>query len=629
MRKLKQPWDKIVMVLCIALVVFQIYTVFGLLPDLIKRSVHMGFVLVLTFILVPISKKQKGSDKVPIYDIILAAISAAAVIFLVINYDALIWNPLQWLSPLDQALAFLMVLLVMEASRRSVGLIFPGLAIVFFIYAVYGPYFPGVWGHKAYSLDLIFQTLYHSTNGIWGTMISISAGMLAMFGIFGAMLSETGGAETFIKLGQKLTGKTVGGQGKVALIASGLFGMISGSAMANVVGTGTFTIPLMQKSGYNNEWAAAISAVGSTGGTIMPPMMGAGAFIMAQLLGVSYLEIAKAALIPALLYYIGAYIAVHYISKKDKIAGKEVKETIDKTEYIVIFTPIAFFLFYLLRGYTATMSAFYATVAGFVVALLFKILKAENKSDAPKIAAKLFKDVSVSSGKSIANMATLMAGSQITICLISLTGFGVKLSSVIVEIGQDSLFLCLVLTMIVCIVLGMGLPATASYVLAAAILAPVLTTLGVPILVSHLFIFYFAGFSTITPPVCAAVYLSSGIAHSDWLKTGFLSCLIALPAFVVPYTFIYDTSLLMIGSAGSVATAVVTAFLGVWAIGTGVAGYIRTKMNLVFRILAIGAGILLVIPQLTVSIIGLALFAVVYAFNLMTAKKEKAQGAAA
>ena len=253
MRKLKQPWDKIIMVLCIALVLFQIYTVFGLLPDLIKRSVHMGFVLVLTFLLVPVSKKQKGSDKVPVYDIVLAGISAAAVVFLVINYDALIWNPLQWLSPIDKALAVLMVLLVMEASRRSVGLIFPGLAIIFFIYAIYGPYFPGVWGHKPYSVDLILQTLYHSTNGIWGSMTSISAGMLAMFGIFGAMLSETGGAETFIKLGQKLTGKTIGGQGKVALIASGLFGMISGSAMANVVGTGTFTIPLMQKSGYNNE----------------------------------------------------------------------------------------------------------------------------------------------------------------------------------------------------------------------------------------------------------------------------------------------------------------------------------------------------------------------------------------
>ncbi|RGY98091.1 TRAP transporter fused permease subunit [Clostridium sp. AM58-1XD] len=623
MRKLKSPWDKIVMVLCIALVVFQIYTVFGMLPDLIKRSIHLGFVLTLSFILIPFSKKQKGSDKVPVYDIILAVISAVTVIFLVANYNTLIWNPLQWLGPIDKALAVILVILVLEASRRSVGLIFPALALVFFAYALYGPYFPGVWGHKPYSVDLIFQTLYHSTNGIWGTMISISAGMLAMFGIFGAMLSETGGAGTFVKLGQKLTGKTIGGQGKVALIASGLFGMISGSAMANVVGTGTFTIPLMKKSGYNNEWAAAISAVGSTGGTIMPPMMGAGAFIMAQLLGVSYLEIAKAALIPALLYYVGAYIAVHYISKKDNIRGEAVTESIDKAEYLVIFTPIAFFLYYLLRGYTATMAAFYATVAGFIVALLFKVFKAEKKSDTPKICINLFTDVSVSAGKSIVNMATLMAGSQITICLISLTGFGVKLSSVIVQIGQDNLFLCLVLTMLVCIVLGMGLPATAAYVLSAAILAPVLTTLGVPILVAHLFIFYFAGFSTITPPVCAAVYLASGLAKSNWFKTGILSCMIALPAFVVPYTFIYDTSLLLMGSIGAVAIAVITAFLGVWAIGAGVAGYIRAKISLPFRILAVVAGILLVIPNLTVSILGLVLFAVVYVWNFMAGKKVK------
>lgn len=625
MRKLKSPWDKVVVALCIALVIFQIYTVFGMLPDLIKRSIHLGFVLTLTFLLIPVSKKQKGSDQVPVYDIILALISAAAVIFLVANYNTLIWNPLQWLGPIDKAFAIILVILVLEASRRSVGLIFPGLAAVFFIYALYGPKFPGVWGHKPYSVDLIFQTLYHSTNGIWGTMISISAGMLAMFGIFGAMLSETGGAETFVKLGQKLTGKTIGGQGKVALIASGLFGMISGSAMANVVGTGTFTIPLMQKSGYNKEWAAAISAVGSTGGTIMPPMMGAGAFIMAQLLGVSYLEIAKAALIPALLYYIGAYFAVHYISKKENIRGEVISEAIDKVEYLVIFTPILFFLYYLLRGYTATMSAFYATVAGFIVALLFKAVRAEKKSEAPKIAVNLFKGVSVSAGKSIVNMATLMAGSQITICLISLTGFGVKLSSVIVKVGQDNLFLCLVLTMLVCIVLGMGLPATASYVLSAAILAPVLTTLGVPILVAHMFIFYFAGFSTITPPVCAAVYLASGLAKSNWFKTGILSCMIALPAFVVPYTFIYDTSLLLMGGVADVVIAVITAFLGVWAIGAGVAGYIRVKISLPFRVLAVIAGILLVIPSLMVSALGLALFAVVYVWNVMVGKKSEAK----
>ena len=357
----------------------------------------------------------------------------------------------------------------------------------------------------------------------------------------------------------------------------------------------------------------------------MPPMMGAGAFIMAQLLGVSYLEIAKAALIPALLYYIGAYFAVHYISKKENIRGEVISEAIDKVEYLVIFTPILFFLYYLLRGYTATMSAFYATVAGFIVALLFKAVRAEKKSEAPKIAVNLFKGVSVSAGKSIVNMATLMAGSQITICLISLTGFGVKLSSVIVKVGQDNLFLCLVLTMLVCIVLGMGLPATASYVLSAAILAPVLTTLGVPILVAHMFIFYFAGFSTITPPVCAAVYLASGLAKSNWFKTGILSCMIALPAFVVPYTFIYDTSLLLMGGIADVAIAVVTAFLGVWAIGAGVAGYIHVKISLPFRVLAVIAGILLVIPSLMVSALGLALFAVVYVWNVMVGKKSEAK----
>lgn len=629
MRKLNPFWNMVVLVLSIGLVVFQLWTVaVGVLPDLQQRSIHLGFVLTMTFILVPPAKKLKERTGVPFYDIVLAVISAAATIYLLFNYYNVIYNPLQWLGGIDIFFAVALSALVLEASRRTVGLIFPGLAVFFFIYAITGPVWPGVWGHKRYSLDLIFQTLYHSTNGIWGQMVSISAVMLAMFGIFGAMLSITGGAETFIKIGQNLTGRRVGGQGKVALIASGLFGMISGSAMANVVATGTFTIPLMKKSGYDNEWSAAISAVGSTGGTIMPPMMGAGAFIMAQLIGIPYLNIAIAGFVPAVLYYMGAYVAVHYLSKKKKIGGGDLeKQKVAISEYFIILLPIAVFVFLLVQYYTAAFAAFFATAVGFVTALYFAVREKKTVRALPGETWKLFKGVSVSGASSIVSMASLLAGSQITISLISLTGFGVKLSNLIVGIGRNNLFACLLLSMLVCIILGMGLPATASYVLGAAVLAPALTTLGVNLLVAHLFVFYFAGFSTITPPVCAAVYLSSGIAKSNWFRTGLLSCMIALPAFVVPYTFVYDTSLLLQGSLVSIVFSIVTACIGVFAVGIGVAGYLKCNMNLFWRVIIVIAGIMMVIPNIWLSLIGLVIFAVVYISNHLRMKKLSMVGA--
>lgn len=623
MRNLRGYWKYIVGILSIGLMIFQLYTAgFGVLPDIVQRSVHLGFVLSLCFILKPVSKKAP-KDYVPFYDIMLVIISVLSTMFLLVNYQKLLWDPLKWLNYFDVFFAAVTVILVLEASRRCVGWIFPILAILFLIYAYFGPYFPGTWGHQRFSFDLIFQTFYHTTNGIWGTMVGISATMLAMFGIFGAVLSITGGSQTFIKLGQKLTGKSTGGQGKVALVASGLFGMISGSAMANVAATGTFTIPLMKKAGYSNEWAAAISAVGSTGGQIMPPIMGAAAFIMAQLLGISYLTIVVAAIVPAILYYLGAYVAIHFISLKKGIRGKAIKETISFGDYMIIAVPIVVFLFFLAGGYTVTTAAFYSTILGFITAILVVSFSKKNFSLLPSKSSKLFYDVSISGSVSILNMASLLAGSQIVITLISLTGFGVKLSDLIVSMGQSNLFLSLILSMVVCIILGMGLPTTAAYVLAAAVLAPALISLNLAPLVAHLFVFFFSCLATITPPVCAAVYLSSGIAEADWLKTGFLSVLIALPAFIVPYTFVYNKSLLLMGSTANVIMSVITAIIGVTAIGIGVAGFIKNDLNIFYRLLLILSGVLMVIPEVITSLIGIILFAVVYILNSKILKKRR------
>jgi TRAP transporter 4TM/12TM fusion protein len=624
MRRLTGFWNIVIVVFSISLVVFHLYTaVFGVFPDLVQRGIHLGFVLTMTFFLAPPQKKKKEENTVPFYDIFLSILAAASIIYLIFNYKTLILNPLQWLGPFDIFFSVVTVLMILEASRRAVGLIFPSLALFFFIYAVFGSYFPGMWGHKAFSLDYLFQTLYHSTNGIWGQMVGISAGMLAMFSLFGSILSATtGGAKTFVKLGQKVTGKAVGGQGKVALVASGLFGMISGSALANVAGTGIFTIPLMKRAGYSNEWAAAVSAVGSTGGTLMPPMMGAGAFIMAQILGISYLQIAKATFLPALLYYAGIFVVVHYISKKEALDGSAIEGKASISEIAVILFPITIFLFFLFRGFTATQSAFYATIGGFSISLFILLKKEKDLKRGPAIAWKQFNEISISGAKSIVNMTALLAGSQIAITLVSLTGFGAKFSDLIIGSGQDQLVFCLILSMTICIILGMGLPAAASYVLASTIFVPALTRLGIETLAAHLFIFYFAGLATITPPVCAAVSLSAKLAKANWVKAGFLSCLIALPAFIIPYAFVYDKALLFDGSGINIVIAVLTAFTGMYAIGIGVAGYFFKPLFMVSRGIFILTGILLVVPNAISSSIGFVVLIICCTHNIIFRRSE-------
>lgn len=623
MRKLTGFPKMLVSVLSVALVVFHLYTSgFGMLSDLKQRSVHLFFVLALCFMLKPARKGDK-SNKIPFYDWALVGLSALSMGYILVIYDIVIWNPLQWVNTLDIICAVSAILLVLEASRRCVGITFPIFAILFTIYAFFGPYFPGSWGHRGFSFDYIFQVLYHGTNGVWGTMVGISATMLAMFGIFGSILSMSGGSQTFIKIGEMITGKSTGGPGKVALIASGLFGMISGSAMGNVVATGTFTIPMMKKSGYTEEWASAISAMGSTGGQLMPPIMGAAAFIMAQLTGIAYLSIAKSGIVPALLYYAGALVAVHFLSARDNIRGKGDKQRLYFKEMAIIFVPLTIFIFLLVNGYPVTNAAFYATVGSFVTCVIFFIKELKKTKEIVNKTAEFSYKVSMDAAGSILTMASLLAGAQVTISLISMTGFGIKLSDLIISIGQSNLFFSLFLAMVVCIVLGMGLPTTAAYVLSASILAPAIISLGVPVLSAHLFVMYFATVAAITPPVCPAIFLSAGMAEAKWLKAGWLAILLAIPAFVVPYTFAYDPSLLLIGTAPAIVWAIVTAFIGIFYLGMAIAGYTGKKLNMIERTVMFLGGAAMLIPNVTVSIVSFVVATIVLLINIKSLRKKE------
>lgn len=606
MRKLTGFWQNVVYVLSIGLVLFQLYTTaFGLFSDMIQRSIHLAFVLTLVYILKP-AKKEMEQTTVPWYDVILALLSAASCIYLVSIYEVVVYRPLQWVSSIDKFFAVIIVILILEASRRSVGWTFPALGIILMIYAYWGNYFPGIWTHQGFSFNRIFQNFYHNTNGVWGTMLGLSATMLAMFAIFGAILAGTGGAETFIKIGQRVAGRTTGGSGKIAIIASSLFGMVSGSAIGNVVATGVFTIPTMKKAGYSNEWAAAVEALASTGGQIMPPIMGAGAFIMAQLIGISYLSIAKAAIIPALMYYISTFYAVHLVSCRDNIRGETEKPKIEVSEYLVIFVPLATFLGFLMRGYTVMMGGFWATLGALVTYIIVFFQSKRDIKYVAKSTGEICFNTAINGAKNIVEMCGILAGAQITISLVSLTGLGVKLSDLIISLGRGDLFLCLLFSMVVCIILGMGLPTTAAYVLGAAVLAPALISLEIDPLIAHLFVFYFACLSAITPPVCVAVFMASGLAKADWLKVGIITCLVGLPAFIIPFTFAYNPALILQGSLVEVLIAIITAVIGVLFIDIFVVGYLNGSVKTVERLPLLIGGIMLVIPSIKLAVVGFA-----------------------
>ncbi|MDR1321539.1 MAG: TRAP transporter fused permease subunit [Gracilibacteraceae bacterium] len=622
MRELSKNWKLIIGIASVALVLFQFYvTATGLLSDLIQRPIHLAFVLGMCFILKPINKKSADNKKVPAYDIALSLLSIIACLYIVFHNKDLLLRPLQWFSYFDKAWAILLFILILEASRRAIGWIFPIMGAVLLIYAKYGIYFPPGWRHKGFSFDYLFQFLYHMSNGFWGSMVGLAATLLAMFGIFAAMLSITGGADTFIKLGLMATGRMVGGPGKVAVVASCLFGMVSGSAMGNVVAVGTFTIPLMKKAGFKSVWAGAVEAVVSTGGQIMPPIMASSAFIMASLLGISYLSIAKAAIVPALLYFGSVFICVHYYAKRHGIMGIDAKEKINVRELLVILLPLTMFMFFVFRGYSVMYSAYYATLLG-IATYIAVFLSAEKnpKAIAVKTGGMLY-NLSNNGAKNIVDMTVLMTGAQISISLINTTGIGIKISDWIVGLGQSSLFLCLFFSMIVCIILGMGLPTAAVYVIAAAILVPPLSSLGVNTFVAHMFMIYFSALATITPPVCSAVYMASAISGANWVKTGFTAVGIALPAFVVPFFFVQNEALLLRSTPVENLIAVVTAVVGVYFIGVGMVGFFDRLIKMPLRFCSVAGGLLLLYPSWYISLFGVLIGVMSLILNRFLQKK--------
>ena len=627
-RTFKGWLEVFIRVVCIAFSGFHLFTAATrAYPPQIQRAVHLGFVLVLIYLLYP-ARATGSKHKLAWYDVLLAAAGAAVCGYIVWNYDVIVLDagpP----TEMDFFFGCAAILLVLEATRRIVGLPITLVAICFLLYAKFGNLIPGMMGHPGFSLKRIVGHMYLTTEGLFGMPLGVSASFVFLFILFGAFLHSTGLGKFFIDLALAAAGRFVGGPAKVAVLASGFFGTISGSSVANTVSTGTFTIPLMKSVGYRGAFAGAVEAASSTGGQIMPPIMGAAAFIMAQFLGVGYVEIAKAALIPALLYYLAVGFMVHMEAKRLGLKGIP-KERLPRAWFVLrqggyLLIPIFVLIYLLIQGYTPLKSAYYCILATVVISLVANNWKAwagasssgmtvgHSLASCNRLALKDILLAMENGGRLALGVAAACACTGFVIGVVTLTGVGLKLANAILTLSAGSFALTLFFTMLASIVLGMGLPTTAKYIVLATIAAPAIQTFHVPQLAAHLFIMYFGILADLTPPVALAAYAAAGIARSEPNATGFMAVKLALAGFLIPYIFCYNPGLLMIGASNmEIVFIVCTAAVGIASLSFASVGYWLRDLFLWERLLLVGAAITLITPGLMTDIIGLSLMAAAY-----------------
>lgn len=598
-RKLIGKVALMVTMIAISMSIFQFYSAgFKMLPAMQHRAIHLSFALILTFLLYPRSKLQ--IRKISISDYFFMLLSLIICMYLVIEYKQLVYRAGDPLF-LDLVMGFITIFLVLEATRRVMGWPMVIVALLFLLYAYFGPYIPGSLAHKGYTLKRIIEHMYLTNQGIYGVAIYVSSTFVFTFVLFGALLEATGGSRFFIDFAFALTGQSRGGPAKAAVLSSGMMGMISGSSFANVIATGTFTIPLMKSVGYPPEFAGGVEAAASAGGQIAPPVMGAAAFIMAEMLGISYGKLIVYAALPALLYFLAVGVMVDFRAGKLKITGVP-KEKLPKLMPILkrgghlILPPIAI-IYFLLTGYTPIKASFYAVVLTFIVSMLRKETRLT-----PKRLLMAFEKGATNALSIVAACAT--AG--IIVGVVTLTGLGLKFASLIVNLSSGNLILGLFLTMIACIIFGMGMPTTALYVILATLVAPALVKMGVIPIAAHLFIFYFGVFAALTPPVALSSYLAASIAKADGVKTALTGLRLALAAFIMPYIFALSPSLLLINtSIGEVFWILITSLIGILALAGSLEGYFIIKnINLQQRIILALCSLCLITPSLSTDLLG-------------------------
>lgn len=620
-------------------VLFQLYaTLSGAITAQVLRATHLAFVQLLAFLLFP-PTKNSPRNTLPWYDIVLGLIGVACWLYIVVNFDSLVRRSGNN-TPLDVAVGIVGILVLFESCRRIVGLPIMIIAGSFIVFAFAGKYLPGFLHHRGYSLQRVVCHLFYNTEGIMGTPIGACSTFIFLFILFGALLEKTGIGHFFIDVCNALAGGASGGPAKVAVLSSALLGTVSGSSVSNTVGSGSFTIPMMKKLGYKGEFAGAVEAAASTGGQIMPPIMGAAAFLMAESLGLPYITIVKAAIVPAILYFTGIFITVHLEAKKLGLKGLPKDQLprfmplLLRKGYMIL--PLVVIIYFLCAGKTAVFAALMGIIACVLVGFGVSVSDLAHGRK-PSFGGKDIVEIMCTAARNIISVAIACGMAGIIIGIVTLTGLGLRLGNGLVMLAHGKLLLTLVFTMVASIILGMGAPTTANYLITSTITAGAIISLGIEPLAAHMFAFYFGIIADVTPPVALAAIAGAAIAKAKPMKTALNATKLAIGAFIIPYMFVYNSKMLMINaSALSVVMIIITAILGMFGISVALEGYgfnntgffynsrkgkaTIIAFDAVERLLFAIAGLLCVIPETKTDIIGVSLLAVLIAYQLILKK---------
>ncbi len=628
MRQLTGVIKIIVSILIGAWSVFLLFTALTVsFHPVLQGTISLSFGLALVFLLYPLSKDRVenssilarllifGTEQIPsVLDILLLVASISPCIYLMFNWEEIVRHP-GFYETYQLVLGAMLIVGLLEGTRRTLGAVIPLLVVSFLCYALFGENIPGKFGHAGYSLEEVLYQLFMMTEGIWGLLTDLTSRLIGLFVIFGPVLFATGVGKIFMDISQLAGGGVRGGAGHVAVISSSFFGMLSGSAVANVATTGSFTIPTMKRLGFPPALAAAIEAAASTGGQICPPIMGAACFIMAEFLNVPYVDVMVAGIVPAILYFSGVGAGIWVLSGKYNL-GKlppelrpKIKEVLGPKQLIIFVLPVGTLIVLLAKLFPPQYCAAWALLVSMLVYLLiggrWSLRSLWNRIKT--IWEGYFRAVATA----LAWLMVMMSCVQMAVTMISLTGFGVKVSSLIISLAGTSLALAIGATMVTALILGMGMSTSAAYVIAAAVLIPAMKGLGLSLLASHLFIFYFAIYSGLTPPVCVAVYTASAIAESSWLRTAWTAMLLGLAGCLLPFYFLLIPEYLMKGAPLGIIYVVIAGILAMVALEAGLLGFLTKPSTPLERITYIAAGLVLLMP-FKYSLIGVGLFGLGY-----------------
>ena len=589
-----------VKVIALGMAVFHLYTAgFGSFVALIQRSIHLMFAMTLVFLLFPAGKRSR-KDGISIPDILLSVAAAWAFSYVFLHYDIINERipGISEITTMEMLAGGTAILLTLEGARRALGTAMAVIPALFLSYALFGHLFSGSFSHPPIALSECIEYMYLGYDGLFGIPSGISATYLVLFIIFGCVMEKTGAGQVIMDLACAAAGRSRGGPAKIAVISSALFGSISGAAVANVYSTGVFTIPLMKRLGYRAEFAGAVEAVSSTGGQIMPPVMGAAAFLMAEWLAIPYSSICVAALLPALLYYLAVIVMVHLEAARTGMTGleeHEIPQVKDIVKRLYLLLPLAVLTVMLFVGYSVSRSVLFSIILALGLGML---------SPSTRLSPRQILDTLALGCQRSCMLAMATASAGLIIGVVTETGVGLTLTSNIVVYFKDTLPLALVFIMVASLIMGMGVPTVVAYLLVATLTAPILTKLGVSSLQAHMFVFYFAVISMITPPVAMASWAGAEIAGADFNRTGLQAVKLGIVAFIIPFMFVYDDALLLQGAFFHTMTVVVFAVIGIFALAFGLEGWMMGPISPVLRLLLVFAGILLIDPSWQTDLIG-------------------------